>query len=271
MFFVASEGVGAIKAISFSLFGSNKLYTCGALENARLARVLLPDYVPIFFLGESISLHTEDALIREGALVVRKAGDEDYRATLWRFEAVFIEGLERVLFRDCDSRLSKRESQMVRAWEESGRTVHIIRDHPWHSSTILAGMFGISNPRRGLPYFKASLEKFLTMNRATFYGVDQLFLTREVYSRFRRDAMVHDSFFSYESGRLVPEASTDGSFVGETIFCDGAYSNELRHARLLHQRSWWRKLALRLHPLSIINFLKGRGFFSAAGSEPLRF
>lgn len=215
--------------------------------------------MPIFFLGESISSKTEEALIREGALVFRKAGDEDYLSTLWRFEAVHIEGLERVLFRDCDSRLSARESDMVRDWEVSGRTIHIIRDHPWHSSACLAGMFGISNPSRGYPFFSSSLEKFLSMNHSPFYGVDQLFLTKEVYPRFRRDAMVHDSFFFYESDRLVPADSTDGSFVGETINCDGTYSKELRQARLQHRKSWWRKVALRLHPLSIKNFLRGRG------------
>lgn len=182
---------------------------------------------------------------------------------MWRFEAASIKGLERVLFRDCDSRVSERESEMVRSWEASGRTAHIIRDHPWHSAAILAGMFGVCNLRGGLALFGASLEEFLSMHPASFYGVDQLFLVKDVYPRIRRDALVHDSFFSYEFRKIVPKASTDGSFVGERIYCDGTHSLTLRTARLRHQRSWVLKFALRLHPFSIVNFLKGRGFLAS--------
>ncbi len=229
------------------------------MENAKLVNVFLPDYVPIFYLGESISSQTESALVQEGALVFRRGGVEDYRATMWRFEAVSIKGLERVLFRDCDSRVTERESEMVRAWEASGRTAHIIRDHPWHSAAILAGMFGVSNLRGGLAMFETSLEGFLSMPPASFYGVDQLFLVKEVYPRIRRDALVHDSFFSYEFRKIVPKASADGSFVGERIYCDGTHSLALRTARIRHQRNWVRRISLKLHPFSILNFLKGRG------------
>ena len=47
------------------------------------------------------------------------------------------------LFRDLDSRPSRREMEAVEEWMLSKHVVHVMRDHPGHDMPILAGMWGV--------------------------------------------------------------------------------------------------------------------------------
>ena len=44
--------------------------------------------------------------------------------------------------RDLDSRLNDREQAAVTEWLNSNKSFHIMRDHPWHGTEILGGMWG---------------------------------------------------------------------------------------------------------------------------------
>ena len=51
--------------------------------------------------------------------------------------------VEVALFRDLDSRPSRREMEAVEEWMLSKHVVHVMRDHPGHDMPILAGMWGV--------------------------------------------------------------------------------------------------------------------------------
>ena len=55
--------------------------------------------------------------------------------------------------RDLDSRISPRELSAVEDWQISGRTYHIMRDHPYHVATIVGCCFGM----------KITSDNYLTM------------------------------------------------------------------------------------------------------------
>ena len=63
----------------------------------------------------------------------------------WRFFAHDETDCEYVVFRDADSRISKREKMAVDEWIQSGKSIHIMRDHPYHTVPILGGMWGCRN------------------------------------------------------------------------------------------------------------------------------
>ena len=46
--------------------------------------------------------------------------------------------------RDTDSFIFQREVDSVNVWLESNKFGHIMRDHPWHLTYILAGMWGLN-------------------------------------------------------------------------------------------------------------------------------
>ena len=62
---------------------------------------------------------------------------------MWRFMVADDMSIDRFLVRDTDSRLSSRDAVAVWAWEQSGKALHCIRDHPSHTGYALnGGMWG---------------------------------------------------------------------------------------------------------------------------------
>ena len=99
---------------------------------------------------------------------------------MWRFTACDDEDVECFISRDTDSRLSLREKEAVDEWLESDKNFHIMRDHPYHVTAIMGGMWGMKRTARINMKFK--VEKFIN---GKFHedkkGVDQAFLWGVMY------------------------------------------------------------------------------------------
>ena len=235
--------------MSFSLYGDKDIYSCGALANVAEITSRLPGWRPVFYLGGSVSPDLEKSLSLLGAITFRVDGAETPFAMTWRFRAVFLEGVSHVLFRDCDSRITPREVSCISQWIDSGKSYHIIRDHPWHASPIMGGLWGVAG-RTELNFVGSALSK-ISIDPDDTYGFDQRFVSQEIYPRAisRNDYLVHDAFRSRERGRLRPPPRKNGSFMGERIFCDGSYEEDERLAVTAHERSWLKRAALAIADL----------------------
>ena len=69
----------------------------------------------------------------------------NWEGRFWRWMPLNDKDVTIWISRDADSRLSEREAKLVKQWEESGKTLHSIRDHRCHMHCIMGGMFGINN------------------------------------------------------------------------------------------------------------------------------
>ena len=213
--------------ISFSLYGTKELYLCGAIENTRLALALFPQWQVAFYVGSSVPMQTRDELLKLGAKVIEVSGPEDASAMFWRYRGLGQNDVERVIFRDVDSRLTAREKIIVEEWMVSSASLHIIRDHPFHTIPILGGLWGIQGERSldlAANVFERHRRQF-----GSEYGSDQKFLAHHIYPVFRRDALAHDAFYSFtgENRRKIP-ARRNGEFIGERITCQGQPDLNLR-------------------------------------------
>lgn len=135
------------KIISFSLFGDDPKYYVGAEKNIILNKELLPDWeTVIYYLPEKIRIEYIDKLKELGGTLIDVSdvivGDRTpiEFPFFWRFLTFLNEGIH--LVRDLDSRMSDREVEYIRRWEQSGCKYFIIRDHPWHAP-VPSGLFGI--------------------------------------------------------------------------------------------------------------------------------
>lgn len=201
------------KIISYSLYGTSEKYLTGALRNVKQAVDLYPGWIPRFFVGNSVDQGLVDALISAGAEVVHMEGREDASAMFWRYRPFFDPDVSIVIVRDTDSRLSHREAQAVKAWIDSGRGFHIMRDHPAHFCAILGGLWGARTDR--MVPLKAVFDQ---ANPNGFYGEDQNFLQNYVYPIAKRDSLVHDSFFVFDLfAKSFPAARNGMEFVGEVF------------------------------------------------------
>ncbi|MFD1627017.1 tetratricopeptide repeat protein [Azospirillum griseum] len=177
------------QVIAFSLWGTDELYTKGAVANAHLTRSLFPGWECRIYHDNSVPVPVLDELTAAGADLVTMPPDSGpTMGPYWRFFAANDPTVTLFLCRDCDSRLSAKEVLAVEAWIRSGYPFHIMRDHVLHTELIMAGMWG---GRAGLlPDLSALAERFARSTADRWQ--DQRFLRRWVWPLIRNHALIHD-------------------------------------------------------------------------------
>jgi hypothetical protein len=178
-----------MKVVAYSLWGNNPKYTVGALRNAELVTSMYPGWEARFYVGSSVPLEIKTGLKERNANVIEMPEPGDWRGMFWRFEAASDPTVEVMVSRDCDSRITRRETAAVNEWMNSDAMFHIMRDHPWHGTPILGGMWGVKSPL--LNNMKDLISQF---DKGDFWQVDQNFL-KLLYPYIAKYAMVHDDFF----------------------------------------------------------------------------
>ncbi len=133
------------KVISFSLWGDNPTYNVGSIKNAECAKIKYPDFECWFYIHkESVPETTVTELSKlNNVKIIFKSGNLDNcKPMMWRFQAIDDPEVEIMMSRDTDTRIYNREVIAVREWLKSNKLFHIMRDHPYHTSLIMGGMFG---------------------------------------------------------------------------------------------------------------------------------
>lgn len=202
------------KLISFSLWGDNPKYTIGAVRNAQLAQTIYPGWVCRFYIGKSVPTHIISQLKEmTNTDIIEMEEQGDWTSMFWRFYPASEDDVDIMLSRDTDSRLNIREKNAVDEWLHSGKGFHIMRDHPWHGTLILGGMWGV---KKGIIHdIKNKIGQFVKYNK---YDVDQAFLRNEIYPLIKHDCIVHDEFFGFEEHRRnFPSKRVDYEFVGDVF------------------------------------------------------
>ena len=203
-----------MKYISYSLWGDNELYNIGIVKNAQQVPEIYSGWQMIVYHDNSVPKETLRVLEDLNVKLVNVDGHT--HGMFWRFFASDFIDCEYAIFRDGDSRLSVREKMAVDEWIESGKTIHVMRDHPAHQIPygnnglgILGGMWGIKG--NTIP-MKESVENF-SKNKTMGYGIDQTFL-KTIYNVFENDRCTHDDFFEKKP---FPIKRENGRFIGERM------------------------------------------------------
>ena len=220
-----------MKVISCSLWGDNPTYTVGAIRNAELAASLFPDWKCIFYCFDSVPVEVVSKLQSMSNCIVRTVtGHGDRRSAVQRFFPADEEGVEYLICRDTDSRLSPREVLAVNDWIAKGTDVHIMRDHPYHGVPLLAGMWGVRGGRlRGI---KTYCEEFVSKMDGSYKFQDQDFLTSWVWSKIQSgqlSATFHDPFFvkhPFPAEAKRGEHNGGVWFVGQVFDENDKYNSE---------------------------------------------
>jgi len=204
-----------MKYVSFSLWGDKPIYNVGAIRNAELMDKIYPDWKMMVFYDDSVPISTINELEKLNVKTV-KIFDNSIYGMFWRFYVLDFPDYEYAIFRDADSRISLRESLAVKEWIESGKSLHVMRDHPYHKIPagnnqlgILGGMWGIK--KTNIPFVQM-LDDFEKTKEHT-YGNDQTFL-KSIYKIFEHDKFTHDEFFEKKP---FPIKRENGRFIGERI------------------------------------------------------
>lgn len=210
--------------VSFSLWGDNPIYNVGVIRNAELMRKFYPNWKMIVFFDDSVPAYTINELQNRN-VETRLFLDKSIYGMFWRFFAADLPDCEYVIFRDADSRISLRESLAVDEWVKSGKSLHVMRDHPYHGIPagnnqlgILGGMWGIKSKTLKITEMIYNFGQ----SKVHKYGNDQTFL-KSVYSELENDRCTHDEFFEKKPFPIQREL---GRFIGERIGVDELPTND---------------------------------------------
>ena len=195
--------------IAFSLWGESPRYNLGALQNVSLAKIVYPDWVCRFYVGTDTPDYIINLLSDFNNTEIIKMNEKGSIAhgMFWRFRAASDPAVSNLIVRDCDSRLWFRESDAVQEWLASDKDFHIMRDHEYHNTSILGGMWGVRNGL--LNNMNSLLDMYPT---ADYWQSDQEFLRDIVYPFVARHAFVHDEFFDTKP---FPTERDPNHFVGQ--------------------------------------------------------
>jgi hypothetical protein len=224
------------KIVAVSLFGARRKYHLGAIRLADSMARNLKLWNLVVYLGKSVPKKYENILAAKGAIIIRVGESENLSASAWRFRATNIGNPGWVLFRDTDSIISRREASAIGQWVNSGLTGHIIRDHPFHFSPMLAGLWGLRPS--SAQWFKDALD---TYDFSDHYGSDQEFLAAHVYPKIVESSLVHASFHLHETngqlGTFEIGNARWGSFCGESVTSNIIVRTYARLHRLFSSRA----------------------------------
>jgi hypothetical protein len=201
------------KIICFSLWGKEDFYNYGAYENAVIAKQLFPDWICRFYYADIdpeilyLLKHMDNV-----ELVHMDKYEDNLSNMMWRFYPAFFEKDIILIVRDTDSRLNMKEKLAIDNWLKSDKDFHIIRDHIWHSTRILGGLWGVKNNLLLDHSFQDNFNKFCRKNEK---GIDQMFLT-QIYDKIKEKAMIYDTYHLYKDEKVEKFQFTElyTSFVG---------------------------------------------------------
>jgi hypothetical protein len=202
--------------IAFSLFGSDSKYCEPAVLNVQEQRSIYPHWVCRFYVDGSVPKDVIERLRKGGAQIVPVGGMAlQWPGPMWRLLALDDPQAHRILFRDADAVISRREATAVEQWVASGKRFHMMRDSCSHTELIHAGLWGVV--AGSLPPLDKLMERFLSAPLHSRHFADQYFLRQYVWPYARTSLMQHDSVFGFMDDMPFPDSKKpEGSLVGST-------------------------------------------------------
>jgi hypothetical protein len=202
-----------MKILSFSLYGNLPIYNIGAIRNAESYNKFYPGWKCRFYVNDEIPKDIIEKLKEHNCEIINMS-DSNIPGMYWRFLPMDDKSVETFVVRDVDSRLSDREKNAVDEWLNSGKSLHIMRDHPHHNFYVLGGMWGFKK-NKDYSISDKILEFVKERNFVFTKGDDQIFLIN-LFNEFQNDHFSHDSFFThFPNTKKFPTERIGKRFVGE--------------------------------------------------------
>lgn len=203
-----------MKLITFSLWGNDPLYTVGAIRNVEIARQLFPEWTCRFYIANSVPDDVCKKLKELDAELILRINPGSTNSMFWRFEPAADPSVDAMIVRDTDSRLGIREKLAVDEWLESGKKLHVMRDHPYHQVPMLGGMWGCRPVL--VPDLFDKINKHINSNPDE-KGSDQHFLWSQIFPEFHKDSFIHDPFFDKKPFPMEREHDPMVKFIGQVF------------------------------------------------------
>jgi hypothetical protein len=198
--------------IAFSLWGPAPYYAYGAMINLVLSRSIYPGWSCRFYVDAAVPPACV-AFLRDNGADVRNIEDEYPGVGLFqRFLVMNDSSVGRFLVRDCDSRLSAAEADLVRQWIDSGEPFHVVRDHVLHNE-LMIGCLWAGRTDCGIDIVEL-MRRYFTAGPNAKYGHDQRMLGLMLWPLIRNHCLVHDKHYRLDGVNTVALTDPQSHFGG---------------------------------------------------------
>jgi hypothetical protein len=198
--------------IAFSLWGPAPYYAYGAMINLVLSRSVYPGWSCRFYVDAAVPKPCV-AFLRDNGADVRNIEDEYPGVGLFqRFLVMNDSSVGRFLVRDCDSRLSMAEADLVRQWIDSGEPFHVVRDHVLHNE-LMIGCLWAGRTDCGIDIVEL-MRRYFTAGPNAKYGHDQRMLGLMLWPLIRNHCLVHDKHYRLDGVNTVALTDPRSEFGG---------------------------------------------------------
>jgi len=212
------------KVISFCVWGKCPIYNYGLYENALLLPKIFPNWHMVVYHTKTADLEVMKELSKiKNVECIEVDFPDHFRNSMLRFVAGFNPTYDAVIFRDADSRLLKRDYVAVQDWLESGKDVHVIRDHPMNGRKyrICAGLWGVRNQFMLKNQLQIKYKDFFSDLQNKNWTIDEKFLFDCVYPLLNKNnSVIHSDFTHWERwAKKFPKnaESRFNGFVGAAV------------------------------------------------------
>jgi len=207
------------KIVSFCLWGNKNIFCKGAIENAKLVKIIYPEWIGRFYVADNVKKEVVDEILNVGCEVYIIHWTKYTNGTFWRFLPLMDNDVSHFISRDVDSRIGRREARAVNAWLESGKACHIIRDSVSHCDFMMAGLFGLDCVKFKQLMKEKNMNISIDFSDSSFRFADQNFLLQQVAPIIFDSHIAHDRCKNFNTGNEVDFPLLEGEyFCG--ICCD---------------------------------------------------
>jgi hypothetical protein len=211
------------KVISYALYGNKKKYCIGMLENLKINKEKLPDFITYIYYSEDVSdEYIEMYKLYNPVLIECKKTDYKWEGMFWRFNLFNDNNIDIFLSRDADSRITDREIKFVNEFIESDKSFHIIRDNPGHGTEILGGTFGVKVKEFNKKYSIKNINDYILEYRKIYQKnierqPDQIFLREKIWTLIKNDNYCHIALEQLRYSETDIVTGMVSNFIGKDI------------------------------------------------------
>ena len=214
---------------SFALYGQSEKYWRGMLENIRLIRTEFPTAtILVHYMDDVPSAFFKEALQSTRIILWRLCSNEPNKMVQRLLRLNYFEQ-GAFFIRDADSRVTARDAHCIRAFLASDKQYHAVRDHPYHKSRIMGGLFGYKKGAQWptpLPFSSLFQEwRQGQSGDAAQYGLDEAFLRDIIFSRIKHTLLLQSDCIGHTNEDVVPigrPLADDTDFVGNVYEIEGS-------------------------------------------------
>ena len=203
-----------LSVFSFVIYGNDKKYTNGLLANIKLIQDKYPSWKVWVYYGSDLDESTLSNYSKYPNVVLIPTNATGYLTKFFRYFPIDDSHVDICIIRDADSRVNDRDKVCINEFLNSDKLFHIIRDHPNHYRTIMAGMWGIKKGALA-ESIQGLFFNWKQLNTIDFWS-DTKFLTDCIYPKVYKISLIHDDLnLCNDSPQSIPHLRDGNHFIGQ--------------------------------------------------------